>query len=1462
MNSNLNAEKIVFDYAKQGIRLWVENDKLKYLVAKNCIYNNEMILKKLKENKEEIISFLMSENCFEVAYPTSYEQRSLWFLDTIDKIGPAYNIFTAIEIDPTIDLIKLKTSILKVLSRHDILKTVYFMQFGCLWQKIISNDIFLEMINDVEYISEIDDSLFKDKLEEIAKKRFDLKEGPVVNCKIIQRNVSGLDRYYFVFCVHHIVADFNSLQILQKEITECYFGKDLHSVENNYFETIDIFENEVIYSDSMKFQLENLSKLPEIPDLGWKHTLSKSNSYMNLSWELDSKTSTYLRKISEKTGVTIFSIIFSIYAISIAKLSNNKRILINLATTVTNRNNNFVVGNFSNLVPFIIDVDDNDSYKLFFEKVFNKILLSENYRNIPFSLLIEKMGLSNVDFRSPLTPLTFAWHSGQIKNILKLGNTYSESRQIGSSGDLMLTARDINGVIDFKLCGNDNKVTKIMLLSLKQKILDCIGDVTLDLEKKITEVNNKALNFNEKINEKKSYDFFDKLESYSIEGESKIAIKANNNEISYGDLLSKAKKISGILNFGGVGFGDKVVVHLDKNINLVPFILGVILSGATYVPLDLNLPADRIKTICDEAKPKLVISDEEDFNFLNISKKSTNSFEDCESIKYIKNNLENTVSYIIYTSGSTGIPKGVPITFEALNIFLNNLNSKICLNSETNFLSISSISFDASIAEIFLPLFSGAKLILSNSHHARNPEKINQLIQENDINALQATPTTWNSLLIRYPKKTWNLDAYSMGEALPTKLAQKLIKSVNSLWNLYGPTEATVYVTADKFDPLDEVQNSSDFIPIKNIFDSSNLYILDQNNMPISSIGGVGELCITGSQLSSGYLNSNNQSFLSITLEHSGKKIKVYKTGDLARYNLDNYIDIIGRLDNQIKIKGYRVELGEIEAVIRSHPSIENCSVIYTEVINPKILAVVVGQEIEIEILKKYLASKLPLYMLPTEIRIIPSLPVNNNGKVDKKAIMSYFEVGEVELIVDNKNNKKTEDNLICIISKIMGRVVDDKYSNLFSLGLDSLQSVTLKMDILNEFGVNLSMEEIYNFSTINDLSNLIDSKINKISYENHYSFESDMELPNVVIPLNVPEKIENVLLTGATGYLGSRVLKELINKPNIVIHCLVRSADCDQAKHRVLKVLGDKYDLSKLKNVYFINGFLGASNFGMQFDEYIALSQKIDSVIHCAALVNFTLPYSVMRENIVSTKQIIEFSCLSKLKYLNFISTYSVLNPKLNKISETFFTEKHEFINFGYAESKWVCEQLLLKAKLMGLPCKIFRPSRIISDINSNDLNLKDFYSVVLAGAIVSGYAPIETGVDNFVDVNKVSSVIVEESINQKNSNSIIHLCGKKWTAWDNIIKLLEVSAKKEFKKIPYTDWVELVYKLSHEHSSLYPFKEIYPFLIGMANSLREVFKNYHPIIDVNLNNDIDVIFTNELITKHYTQICKFHSA
>lgn len=1456
-------EELVFDYAKKGIRLWIEGDKLKYLLNNNSNYSSEKILNTLSRNKESIINFLKKENCFDTAYPTSYEQRSLWFLDTMYDTGSAYNLFTVIEINDDINIKKLQNSILTIVLRHDILKTHYFMQFGNLWQKTISNDIFEKMITTIDYIDAIDDKLFEECLEEIAKQKFDLKLGPVINCKIIKRIKGNLYKYYCLFCVHHIAADFNSLQILQHEITEHYYEKELISNKNNYFKTINVCEDEGKYFNSLHLQLENLRQLPDIPDLGWKHTLSNSNSFINISWELDLKLSNDLRIISEKLGVTVFSVIFSIYAISIAKLSNSSNLLINLATTITDRNNNFIVGNFSNLVPIIVNINSNRSYKEIIVEVFNTILKSEEYRNLPFSLLVDKMGLSNVDMKSPLTPLTFAWHSGQTKNTPKIGNTYNNSRQIGSSGDLMLTARDIDGLIDFKLCSNSNKSTSLMLISLKNKILECINEISFNNEVKISETitNHSPIVLNKKP-KRNDIDFFKRLEFFSKKNNLKVAVKAQNDELNYADLISKSKTIANILKSEGINVGDRVIVNVDKNIYLVPFILGIMLLGATYVPLDVSLPIERIKIICEDCKPKLIISDNKNLKFINIPQKDMEFFNLNQLTKFNITKTDNLISYIIYTSGSTGIPKGVPITYESLNVFLNSISKKILFNTETIFLSISSISFDASIAEIFMPLFSGGTLVLTSSNDSKNPEKIDQLINENNINSMQATPTTWSSLLTRYPAKIWDLDAFSMGEALPTILAKQLVNHVKSLWNLYGPTESTVYVTVDKFDPLNEIQISSNNIPIKDILDSSNLFILDKDNYSISSIGSVGELCITGNQLSSGYINSNNDSFLNLPLGPDGEYIPVYKTGDLARYNLDCYIDIIGRLDNQIKIKGYRIELGEIESVIKSFPNVDNCSVISTYERNIEIIAVVVGCNIDINSLNEYLSSKLPKYMIPNGIHIIESLPVNNSGKVDKKSILHFIKSQAYKQTREPvTDNSALEEKLLNIISKILDRVIDDKSANLFSIGINSLQSVRLKMEILNLISVDLTMDEIYNYPSVNGLAYLVESKMKNLSLNNKTTFKNDILLQDFKIPENKSNEIKYVLLTGASGYLGSSILKKLIENENVIIYCLVRSKNDKDAKSKVLKALGNGYDESKLRNVHIISGFLGTPYFGMEHNDYIALSELIDSVIHCAALVNFTLPYSVMRENVVSTKQIIEFCCESKLKYLNFISTYSVLNPELSVLPEKFYSEKHEFINFGYAESKWVCEQLLSKAKLLGIPCKIYRPSRIISDINSENLNFNDFYSVMLAGVVFSGYAPLETGYDNFVDVNKIASVIVEESIRYDHKMSIIHLCGKRWTSWESIINLLEISTDQKFQKISYDDWIEIVYQLANKTPSLYSLQEIYPFLSGAANNLRKVFAKTYPKIEVNSNLDLDVDFSEKLISYHYNQIKKFHT-
>ncbi|MEB5477843.1 AMP-binding protein [Acinetobacter pollinis] len=1453
---NNKIESLIIDYSKKGIRLWVDKNKLFYSL-KNENENENEIIKNLKENKSEIISFLNANDCNEIAYPVSYEQRSLWFLDKMYNTGSTYNLFSVIEIFDNINLEKLSNSILYVLSRHEILRTTYFMQFGSLWQKVLPIDS-IESLSSIipEYIGEIHDEDFQNKLDIIANKEFSLEIGPVINFKILHRIINGLDKYYFVVCIHHIVADFNSLKILQREITEHYFGNQLSQVKS-YFDTIKTQSE--IHKEAIDLQTTKLQRIPEIPNLGWSKRISRENDYISLSWDISSKAIDKIRKITEDNNVTTFSVIFSLYIISIAKLSQQSEILINLATTLTNTTNKDVVGNFSNLVPFIVNLDLNDTYIDIIKNIFNQIVISKSVRNLPFPLLIEKLGFSNVNLKSPLTPLTFAWHSSSTTSEFQIGKVHTSSRQVGSSGDLMLTARDIDGKIDLKFCANEEIISYDKLNTLKEIFLECINS-NFNSRPSINNINLKYEDTKEAtLIHNQNNCFFENLRMYSDIQPNKIAVRVSQQDITYYDLFKQVKSISEKLNSLGISVGDRVAVNIPKNIKLIPLILGIIFSGATYVPIDTSLPIDRLKIICYESKVKLVISDNDSLKLQGIQKRTVDFLyrDNLSQTSKIIHDFGETTAYIIYTSGSTGIPKGVPITYKALNIFLKTLQLQLQLKESTRFLSISSISFDASIAEIFLPLYCGSTLILANQEDVRNPEKINYLIEKEKINALQATPTTWKSLIKRYPDKIWDIEAYSMGEALETFLAQKLNRKVNSLWNLYGPTEATVYVSADKFDPLNTIQNSSPFIPIKNTLEYSHLYILDENRKPITALGVIGDLYIVSPQISPGYLNSSNDSFVSLKIYDNKEPVPAYRTGDLAKYSSENFIDIIGRDDSQIKINGYRIEIGEIEALINKFPNVVNSTVISLDKRN--LYVALLGNEVNIKNLREYLFNNLPSYMVPIEYYILNEWPTNNSGKIDKIAIKHIIEnlKSENMAISEGSDLNPIESKLLDILSDILRFNIYDIHSNIFSMGLDSLHSVSFKMKILKYFSVDLSMDEIYSYPTISSLASLIHLKFKNEETYVTSSFESDLDLPHIDIPEISTKVIKNVLLTGATGYLGSRILRELLNNNKIIIYCLIRAADYSHAKERLLSQLKD----INIDNVRIINGSLGIQNFGMNYSEYIKLSEKIDSVIHCAAIVNFALPYSIMRENVIATKQIIEFCSFSKLKFFNFISTYSVLNPELQNILEVPVSDDHKFLNFGYARSKWVCEQLLLKAIAKGIPCKIYRPSRIISEKDHDNLNLKDFYSIVIAGSIISGYAPSQVGADNFVNVSTVARIISEESVDNQYTKTIFNLCSSQWVSWDHIISLIEKVSQKSFLRLPYLDWVKSVNELTKEHSTLYTFKEIYPFLFGMANELRLVFNQHHPFIEVSSKENLDIKFDQNLISSHYKQITKYHS-
>jgi thioester reductase-like protein len=343
---------------------------------------------------------------------------------------------------------------------------------------------------------------------------------------------------------------------------------------------------------------------------------------------------------------------------------------------------------------------------------------------------------------------------------------------------------------------------------------------------------------------------------------------------------------------------------------------------------------------------------------------------------------------------------------------------------------------------------------------------------------------------------------------------------------------------------------------------------------------------------------------------------------------------------------------------------------------------------------------------------------------------------------------------------------------------------------------------------------------------------------------------------------VGSHILAELLESTELEITCLVRAADLADAKHR----LGSA--LAKLRRgvetgadrARILCGALGTPRFGLSELEYRKLTGSVDAVVHCAAQVNFVLPYPSVRGNVLGTRDIINFCCEGRKKFLHFVSTYSVLDPERPELREELLPVEHSHLDFGYARSKWVCEHLLASAMGRGLACRIYRPSRIVSGSPVGVLNHHDFYSLVLAGSLAAGAVPDEAGSDNFVDVAGVARRIAVASSKAIEGHAVVHLCGNRWTGWDEILAGLG-GVGINLEKVAYADWIERVSAAASNRPALLPFLEMRPFLRGSADRLRQRFARHQPRIAVTAFDDgarLDVQFSPELLRSHLAQLVK----
>jgi reducing polyketide synthase SwnK len=558
---------------------------------------------------------------------------------------------------------------------------------------------------------------------------------------------------------------------------------------------------------------------------------------------------------------------------------------------------------------------------------------------------------------------------------------------------------------------------------------------------------------------------------------SKTAVICGGTELTYGELNARANHMARVLVRRDIGRGDLIGVVLNRSVELVVVLLAILKSGATYVPIAPDLPAERIRLMMDGSAPKLVVASASTSDALSswhgprFDIEEAQFEEDVDSSNLSQDVQPEDLAYVLFTSGSTGKPKGVQVTHGAVGNFLLSMQRKPGCDETDRFLAAITISFDPAVLDLFVPLISGAIVVVAESHHIKDPRALLGLMQRHAITMMVATPTGWQILL----ESGWTGQPRLRriicgGEGLPRRLADRLLDCSDEVWNMYGPTEATVVASCWN------VQRDADVIigsPVAN----SQLYVLDEELAPVP-VGSSGELYIGGACLARGYLN-NPEMTRTRFIDSPFDDGRLYRTGDLASFLAPGQLSVIGRTDSQVKIRGHRIELGDIEATLNDHPEISAAVVICH---NERLIAYCVRDQTTsldlalVTILRPWATERLPAYMVPSFFVEIGEIPLSPNGKTDHQALPPYVAEAETEFKVDTGDStamtiSELERHIMSIWSEVLGhnRIgVDD---NFFQIGGDSLRVIQAQVRLEALLGHPVSTPKLFQHFTIRTLA-------------------------------------------------------------------------------------------------------------------------------------------------------------------------------------------------------------------------------------------------------------------------------------------------------------------------------------------------------------------------------------------------------
>lgn len=1041
----------------------------------------------------------------------SHNQMQIWYLEEMNPNTYMHNLPGSIRIRAHVDHAAMEKTIHFLMERHASLRTAIVVEDGIPVQKILDKNLPqfhrpLELINSNE--NEVMSLLKKD-----AVFCFDKTNPPLFKAKLYKFSEND---YLLFYMFHHAVWDGWSFDIFFEELNIMYtsfvenktpvFSKNPQINYVEYTSWLHSLIRDKILDKQIEYWKEKLkTPLPilELP-ADHKRPLEMTHIGETFYFTLSEERSKILRNLSRTTETSLFNIFLTAFKVTLARYTGLDDIIVGLPV----RGRNFpeimqTTGYFVNTLALRTEINLNQSFEENLKRVTTTCLEAFDNQLIPFQIILNQVNYPRDLSRTPIFQTLLSYQDVNHREMELNGTPFLQM-----SVDKASTHTDLDvwvRVSDKKIMGGFEYRTdlfdKISIERLAESFFTVLDGLAENVQRPLNITRAIPVSHEEMIikewndTQTKKDDFvaFHKIfEENANKFPEMVAIETGQDSITYGELNKIANRCANALLEKSVGRGDLVGISLTRNSNLIATILGVLKTGAGYVPLDPGFPQDRLDYMIESANPKILLTE----NSL------VSRFDKCQAEKLmaldivhdarfdkvlpdIHNELSDTI-YVIYTSGSTGNPKGVQLTHGSVTNFLLSMQDKIKTKQSDKILAVTTLSFDIAVLELFLPLISGSGIYLASSAEAMDGASLKKILETKNISIMQATPSTWRLLLTSGWKGSSSIKILCGGEAFPIDLAKKLIPICKEVWNMYGPTETTVWSSCKKLSLEDEC------ITIGRPIDNTYLYILDENRF-MQPIGVTGELFIGGYGLAKGYFGREDlttERFMPDPFIPGGR---MYATGDLARFKSNGEVECLGRNDGQVKVRGYRIELGEIEAELQRVPGVKVAAVITSEYRpgDVRILAYLStgnGVAIEERVLRETLSKKLPTYMIPSHFTHMKEIPTTLNGKIDKKSLPKIQapssgetkneEALQVPVVKENKEDSVREILRSIWIELLGVRELKDS-DNFFNVGGNSLLAVQLFSKISNVFKISLPLATLIEAEDFKAFAINLEQKLN-----------------------------------------------------------------------------------------------------------------------------------------------------------------------------------------------------------------------------------------------------------------------------------------------------------------------------------------------------------------------------------------------